>query len=303
MAPEHANHVIMNSPVLSQRKLRQLLGPEMYGDDQAFIDLNKPIGLPLADALDEICAQADQAVADGKLILMLSDRYLREDLLPVHALLATGAIHHHLVRNGQRCAVNIIVETGVARDAHHIACLIGYGATAVYPYLVYQSLHDLAQRGRADRLQQLGRSYRRGIRKGLFKIMSKMGISSISSYRGAQLFEIVGLSDEIVDRCFTGTVSRIQGARFDDLHEDQKCLGGGGVETARAANPGWIAQVCAWRRVPLFQSGCCSHVAGGRAHRRFRTIPGILAPGRQPTRGDHSRPAKSNSCGRADSAR
>ena len=250
IGPEHANHIIMNSPVLSQRKLRQLLSPDMYGDSHAFIDLNMPRDMPLPEALDEICAQADQAVAEGKLILMLSDRYLKEDLLPVHALLATGAVHHHLVQNGTRCAVNIIVETGVARDSHHIACLIGYGATAVYPYLVYQSLHDLAKRGRADRQQQLGRSYRRGIRKGLFKIMSKMGISSISSYRGAQLYEIVGLHDEIVNRCFHGTVSRIQGAGFDDLHADQSKL------AKDAWNP----------RAPQNHGGLLKYVHGGEYH-------------------------------------
>ena len=250
IGPEQANHVIMNSPVLSQRKLRQLLGPDMFGNSQVLIDLNKPVAMSLAEALDEICAQADQAVAEGKLILVLSDRYLKEGLMPVHALLATGAVHHHLVSTGQRCAVNIIVETGVARDAHHIACLIGYGATAVYPYLVYQCLHDLAQRGRADRLQQLGRSYRRGIRKGLFKIMSKMGISSISSYRGGQLFEIVGLGDEIVTRCFAGTVSRIQGARFIDLQADQKAL----------ADAAWNP------RVPLVQGGLLKYVHGGEYH-------------------------------------
>jgi glutamate synthase (NADPH/NADH) large chain len=250
IGPEHADHVIMNSPVLSQRKLRQLLGPDMFGDSHAFIDLNKPRGMPIPDALDEICAQADQAVVDGKLILLLSDRYLKEELQPVHALLATGAVHHHLVRNGKRCAVNILVETGVARDAHHIACLIGYGATAVYPYLVYQNLHDLAKRGRADRQQQLGRSYRRGIRKGLFKIMSKMGISSISSYRGAQLFEIVGLHDEVTDRCFAGTVSRIQGTKFADLHEDQRAL----------ADDAWNP------RVPLVQGGLLKYVHGGEYH-------------------------------------
>ena len=250
IGPEHADHVIMNSPVLSQRKLRQLLGPDMFEDSHVFIDLNKPRGMSIPQALDEICAQADQAVADGKLLLLLSDRYLKEDLQPVHALLATGAVHHHLVRNGKRCAVNILVETGVARDAHHIACLIGYGATAVYPYLVYQSLHDLVQRGRADRQQQLGRSYRRGIRKGLFKIMSKMGISSISSYRGAQLFEIVGLHDEIVTRCFEGTVSRIQGTRFADLHDDQSTL----------ADAAWNP------RVPLVQGGLLKYVHGGEYH-------------------------------------
>ena len=181
---------------------------------------------------------------------MLSDRYLKEELLPVHALLATGAVHHHLVSRGLRCAVNIIVETGVARDPHHFACLIGYGATAVYPYLAYQCMQDLARRGSVDRRQQLGRSYRRGIRKGLFKIMSKMGISCVSSYRGAQLFEIVGLHDEVVDRCFKGTVSRIQGAMLADLQDDQQQL-------ARWA---WDA------RQPLKQGGFLKYVHGGEYH-------------------------------------
>jgi glutamate synthase (NADPH/NADH) large chain len=240
----------MNSPILSQRKLRQLLGHSMFADSHAFIDLNLSKDLSLSEALDRICAQAEQAVADDKLILMLSDRYLKEELLPVHALLATGAVHHHLVRRGLRCAVNIIVETGVARDPHHFACLIGYGATAVYPYLAYQCMQDLARRGSVDSRQQLGRSYRRGIRKGLFKIMSKMGISSVSSYRGAQLFEIVGLHDEVVDRCFKGTVSRIQGATLADLHDDQQQL-------ARSA---WDA------RQPLKQGGFLKYVHGGEYH-------------------------------------
>ncbi|MEQ9561233.1 MAG: glutamate synthase large subunit, partial [Woeseiaceae bacterium] len=250
IGPEHANHIVMNSPVLSQRKLRQLLGPDMFGDSQAFVELNRPTELTLQEALDQICAEAEQAVRDGKLIVMLSDRYLKPALLPVHALLATGAVHQHLVDKGLRCAANIIVETAVARDPHHFACLIGYGATAVYPYLVYQSLHDLATRGNVDKQQQLGRSYRRGIRKGLFKIMSKMGISSVSSYRGAQLFEIVGLHDEIVSRCFRGTTSRIQGAKYDDFLEDQKTL-------AKAA----------WEpRQPLSQGGLMKYVHGGEYH-------------------------------------
>ena len=250
IGPGHAQHVIMNSPVLSQRKLRQLLGPSMFEDAHAFIDLNLPESLTLPQAIEHICEQAEQAVDAGKLLIVLSDRYLKSGLLPVHALLATGAVHHRLVERGTRCAVNIIVETGVARDSHHFACLIGYGATAIYPYLVYQSLHDLAVRGNVDRHQQLGRSYRRGIRKGLFKIMSKMGISSASSYRGAQLFEIVGLHDEVVDLCFQGTVSRVQGARFADLHEDQAAL-------ARTA---WEAGK------PLEQGGLLKYVHGGEYH-------------------------------------
>ena len=250
VGPANAEQVIINSPVLSQRKLRQLLGPSMFEDSHAFIDLNAKETEPLADALDRLCAEAEAAVREGKLILMLSDRYLKKGYLPVHALFATGAVHRHLVDRGLRCSANIVVETGVARDAHHFACLIGFGATLVYPYLVYQSLHDLAQRGNIDRQQELGRSYRRGIRKGLFKILSKMGIASISSYRGAQLFEIVGMDDEIVERCFRGTASRIRGAGFDDFHADQQALG------RRAWEP----------REPIVQGGLLKYVHGGEYH-------------------------------------
>ncbi len=250
IGPAHAEQVLINSPVLSQAKLRQLLGPDMFEDRHVFVDLNVDESLSLPEALDLICAQVEEAVRDGKFLIMLSDRYLEQGKLPVHALLATGAVHHHLVKTGLRCDANIIVETGVARDSHHFACLIGYGATMVYPYLVYQSLHDIARRGNLDRQRQLGRSYRRGIRKGLFKIMSKMGISSISSYRGAQLFEIVGLSDDVVERCFRGTTSRIQGTNFDDLYEDQKAL------AAAAWEP----------RDPIEQGGLFKYVHGGEYH-------------------------------------
>ena len=250
IGPQHGEQVLINSPILSQAKLRQLLGPDMFRDSHEFIDLNVDNTLSLPEALDRICSQAEQAVRDGKLLLMLSDRYLDKEKLPVHALLATGAVHHHLVSVGLRCDTNIIVETGVARDSHQIACLIGYGATMVYPYLVYQSLHDIARRGNLDRQRQLVRSYRRGIRKGLFKIMSKMGISSISSYRGAQLFEIVGLNEEVVERCFTGTTSRIQGTNFADLLSDQKKL----------ANAAWEP------RESIGQGGLYKYVHGGEYH-------------------------------------
>ena len=250
IGPEHGEQVLINSPVLSQAKLRQLLGPDMFEDNHVFVDLNVDEALSLPEALDKICAEVEQAVRAGKFLVMLSDRYLEEGKLPVHALLATGAVHHHLVRTGLRCDANIIVETGVARDSHHFACLIGYGATMVYPYLVYQSLHDIARRGNVSRQQQLGRSYRRGIRKGLFKIMSKMGISSISSYRGAQLFEIVGLNSDVVDRCFKGTTSRIQGTNFEDLLDDQKALAASAWES----------------RLPIEQGGLFKYVHGGEYH-------------------------------------
>src|SRR6202167_5437917 len=227
-AQQHAEQIVLSSPVLSQRKLRQIVALTDSGVPNEFIDLQFDEHLDLETALSQVCDHAEAAVRSGKIVLLLSDRYLVKGKVPVHALLATGAVHHRLVKKGVRCKCNILVETGTARDAHHFACLIGYGATAVYPYLAYQTLFDLMRKGavkmEAAMRQELGRSYRRGIRKGLFKIMSKMGISTIASYRSAQLFEIVGLSDEVVEMCFEGSDSRIQGADFQELKSDTEYL-------------------------------------------------------------------------------
>ncbi len=249
-----AERVILNSPVLSQRKLRQIINTPQFGLPSTLIDLNVDQDLPLEQALDELCRNASAAVAGGSQILILSDRYLERDKLPIHALLATGAVHHYLLESGQRPDCSLIIETGTARDPHHFACLIGFGATAIYPYLVYQTLHAMAQSGEIepqhDQAMQFGRAYRRGIRKGLFKILSKMGISTIGSYRGAQLFELVGLADEVVEQCFSGSVSRLQGADFTDLHADQAAL-------ARWA---WNEQM------PIEHGGLLRYVHGGEFH-------------------------------------
>src|SRR5271155_5654738 len=223
---EHARQVVLGSPVLSQRKLRQILAIEEVTHE--FLDLQYDPAEGLRAAIVRLCRQAESAVREGKLVLLLSDRYLVKARIPAHALLATGAVHQHLVRSGLRCKCNLLVETGTAREPHHFACLIGYGATAVYPYMAYQVLFEMMRRGRvkldfAARLE-LGRSYRAGLRKGLFKIMSKMGISTIASYRSSQLFEIVGLADEVVSLCFTGTESRVAGADFAALEADSLAL-------------------------------------------------------------------------------
>jgi glutamate synthase (NADPH) large chain len=233
-AIEHAEQIVLSSPILSQRKLRQIMGLEDDGIPHAFIDLQADAALDLETAILRVCDQAEAAVRAGKLVLLLSDRYLVKGKVPIHALLATGAVHHRLVKTGLRCRCNILVETGTARDAHHFACLVGYGATAVYPYLAYQTLFDLMRKGAVtnESRQELGRSYRRGIRKGLFKIMSKMGISTIASYRSAQLFEIVGLNSRVVSLCFEGSESRIEGADFEDLKGDADHL------ARRAWDPG-----------------------------------------------------------------
>ncbi|HLW23088.1 MAG TPA: glutamate synthase large subunit [Steroidobacteraceae bacterium] len=224
-AQQHAEQIVLSSPILSQRKLRQIVALDHEGVPHEFIDLQYPQGEDLKSAILAVCDQAEAAVRAGKLVLLLSDRYPTRGKIPIHALLATGAVHHRLVRTGLRCKCNILVETGTARDPHHFACLIGYGATAVYPYLAYQTLFDLMRKGAlnmedADARQEIGRSYRRAIRKGLTKIMSKMGICTIGSYRSAQLFEIVGLADEVVGLCFEGSESRIGGADFEDLKAD-----------------------------------------------------------------------------------
>ena len=136
--------------------------------------------------------------------------------MPIHSLLVTGAVHHHLIRVGLRSECNLVIESGSARDSHHVACLLGFGATAIYPYVAYSVIEDLLARGELlGDPQVCQKNFRKGINKGLLKIMSKMGISAVNSYRGAQLFEAVGLDTELVDIAFTGVTSRIGGVSLE----------------------------------------------------------------------------------------
>lgn len=223
---DHANRLIINSPVLSEGKFRKLLSINNSAYSHEIIDLCFDGSTDLKSAVEKIAQQAANAIKNGKVVLVLSDRNIAKDKLVVHALLATGAVHHKLIQEGLRCDANIIVETASARDPHHFAVLLGYGATAIYPYLAYECLNDLVRTGEIEVKEEvnLGENYRKGINKGLFKITSKMGISTIASYRGAQLFEIVGLHDEVVNLCFTNTTSRVQGTNFDDIQADTLAL-------------------------------------------------------------------------------
>ena len=249
---DHATRLVVESPVLSRTKFLLLLNQTAAEYAHHVIDLQYSPEEGLKGAIERIADEAERAVKAGTVILVLSDREIDEHKLPVHALLATGAVHHRLVERGLRCDANIVVETATARDPHHFAVLIGYGATAVYPYLAYASIRNQVRSGRIKDTpaDQLRRNYRKGINKGLFKILSKMGISTIASYRGAQLFEIVGMADEVVDLCFTGTVSRIQGSRFMDLENDQKTL----------AKEAWS------RRKPVRKGGLLKFVQDGEYH-------------------------------------
>ena len=224
--PEHARRAIVSSPVLSHSKFQQLQSVDLPGFESETIDLNYAEDEGLQAAILRVCKQAEAAVSAGRSQLVLSDRNIRENYLPINALMATGAIHHYLIKVGLRCDANLIVETAVARDAHHFAVLLGFGATAIYPYLAYDIIADMARSGEilGDPLEAQA-YFRKGVDKGLLKILSKMGISTVASYRGAQLFEAVGLNREVVDLCFKGVPSRIQGAGFAELEVDQRLLG------------------------------------------------------------------------------
>ncbi len=239
--PEHADRVILTTPVLSPAKFLRIENNERPGFEVARIALSHSPEMGLEQAVRRVCEQAEQAVRSGKVLLILSDKDLRQGELPVNALMATGAVHHHLVKCGLRCDSNIIVETGWARDPHQFAVLFGFGATAVYPYLAYQILNDLIRTGEMlmDPVEAKN-NYRKGINKGLLKILSKMGISTITSYRGAQLFEAIGLADEVVDLCFRGVASRIQGAGFFDFQQDQQLLADVAWKPRKPISPGGL---------------------------------------------------------------
>ena len=225
-SPEHAHRVEVHTPLLSKEAFDQLLNLNDPAFATCTLDLHyDPVATVLEGALRTLTARAIDAVKAGKVILVLSDCNVARDRMPIHALLATGAVHHALIDAGLRCNANIVVETGTVRDPHHYACLIGYGATAVYPYLAYQVIGEFVRTGEIKpSLDKALANFRKGMDKGLYKVLSKMGISLVASYRGAQLFEAVGLHEDVVELCLKGTVSRISGANFGDLETDQMAL-------------------------------------------------------------------------------
>ena len=178
----------------------------------------------LKGALERICSQATDAVLDGNNILILSDRAVSSERVPIPALLATAAVHHHLIRQGLRTRTGLVVETGEAREVHHFCVLAGYGAEAVNPYLAFETLEDIRVRNGAALARLDGyeaqKNYLKGVGKGILKVMSKMGISTYQSYCGAQIFDAVGLSSEFVEKYFTGTATTIEGADLVAIAEE-----------------------------------------------------------------------------------
>ncbi|RZQ52257.1 glutamate synthase large subunit [Pseudoalteromonas phenolica] len=221
----HAKRLQFASPVLTFSDMQQLVN----ADDEHYcackIQLNYDKTESLKSALERVCDEAEQKARSGCVMLVLSDRNISKDMLPIPAAMAVGAVQQRLVNTNLRCDANIIVETGSARDPHQFAVLLGFGATAIYPYLTYETLVAMCDSkviGKTYREVTL--AYRNAINKGLFKIMSKMGISTVASYRCSMLFEAVGLSDDIVEMCFKGVANRIKGADFEDFAYEQAQL-------------------------------------------------------------------------------
>ncbi|HYM90143.1 MAG TPA: glutamate synthase large subunit, partial [bacterium] len=219
-SPEHARLIELESPLLSNAQLADLCAlPGYRARALAAVFPTAEDGEGLERALVRLCDEAVYHVEEGTTLLVLSDRSTDPARAPIPMLLAVGAVHQELIRRGLRMRVSLVAETGEARDIHHIAALIGYGASAVNPYLVYEVIAEEAARAGAEPTDALAR-YRKAIESGLLKVMSKMGISTVSSYHGAQIFEAVGLDHALVEFALTGTPSRLGGIGLGEIAED-----------------------------------------------------------------------------------
>ncbi len=221
--PEHCHRLLIPHPILTNEQLARLKTLNHRGWKSRVIDtlFDRAGGAAvMVEALDRICRETSQAIADGCALVVLCDRRMDENHVALPALLACGAVHHHLVRQGTRTRIGLVLETGEAREVHHHSLLIGYGADAINPYLAFEVLWNLSREGLIEPAlddEKLVKHYRKAAGKGILKVMSKMGISTLQSYKGAQIFEAVGLHRNVIDRCFAGTASRIEGVDFPVL--------------------------------------------------------------------------------------
>lgn len=224
--PLACHSVALKQPVLSNHELEKIRSIDT-GIFQAktlqtyFRADGKPGSLKAG--LDRLCRYAVDAVEDGFEVIILTDRAIDSDHAPIPSLLATAAVHHHLIRKGYRTQVGIIVEAGDVWEVHHFACLIGFGATAINPYLALSSIRDMKLNGQLDTeldVEHLKKNYIKAVNEGLLKVFSKMGISTLQSYQGAQIFEIIGLNKKVVDTYFSGATSRIEGMGLDEIAKE-----------------------------------------------------------------------------------
>jgi glutamate synthase domain-containing protein 2/glutamate synthase domain-containing protein 1/glutamate synthase domain-containing protein 3 len=251
--PEHAHQLAMQTPILFDREIQQLRHVDSSIFKSHTVDITWPVAegpAGMEKALERVCAEADAALADGVNILILSDRAVSPERVAIPSLLAVAGVHHHLVREGTRLQTGLVLESGEPREVHHFATLIGYGASAINPYLMFESLEQLVKDGRVpgvDDFETAQWNVVKGIAKGLLKTISKMGISTIQSYNGAQIFEAVGLAPELIERHFTGTASRIGGVGMDIIAAEtlERHARGFGLTTDDLLP---VGGVYAWRR-------------------------------------------------------
>jgi glutamate synthase (NADPH/NADH) large chain len=221
--PAHAERLRLRHPILTNEELAGIKNLDHRGWKALTIDItfsrdDAPGGL--VRALERICTEAERAIDDGYSMIVLSDRNVGQDRVPISSLLACGTVHHRLVSRAKRTRIGIVIETGEAREVHHHCLLVGYGADGINPYLAFEALWQSREEGLFDAEVDLVAAYRKAVAKGMLKVMAKMGISTLQSYKGAQIFEALGLADEVVERCFGGTVSRLQGVSFAVLEEE-----------------------------------------------------------------------------------
>jgi glutamate synthase (NADPH/NADH) large chain len=221
--PQHAERIRLRQPILTNEEMAGIKALNHRGWRTLTVDItfgrDEPTGA-VQRAIDRICAEAERAIDEGYNMVVLSDRATDKERVPVSALLACGAVHHHLVNSAKRTRIGIVLETGEAREVHHHCLLVGYGADGINPYLAFEALCKSRDEGQLDADIDLVSDYRQAVAKGMLKVMAKMGISTLQSYKGAQIFEALGLGDDIIERCFRGTVSRLQGADFSVIEEE-----------------------------------------------------------------------------------
>ncbi len=219
-APEACRQIKLKTPILDNAELARIRHVDLPGFKATTVPMLFRVtdgAAGLARAMDELCLRASQAVDEGYAYLILSDRGVDRDWAPIPALLATAGVHHHLIREGKRVKVGLVIETGEPREVHHMALLLGYGGGAINPYLAFETLDDMIGQGMLPTLDHKSavKNYIKALNKGVLKVISKMGISTIQSYRAAQIFEAIGLAKDFVDRYFTWTASRIGGIGID----------------------------------------------------------------------------------------
>ena len=220
--PESCRQIKLKSPVLSNEefeKVRHIKSPHFRAVTLPILFKASEGGKGLERAIDQLCRKASKAIAEGTNFIILSDRGIDKDHAPIPALLAVSSVHHHLVRRGERCRVSLLLESGEPREVHHYALLIGYGVGAINPYLAFEAIDDMIRQGILTGIdhKHAVKNYLKAVGKGVVKTMAKMGISTIQSYRGAQIFEAVGLNSEFVDKYLTWTATRIEGIGIEEV--------------------------------------------------------------------------------------